>query len=123
MKKFLLVVAVLTLTVILLAIPVSAVARTNVDSSQNSGFPTETNVDGSTDTSIFDSMMPGTVNTNVPDSAVDSNSAPSGTSPVSDMTDGNNGTSVVIGVIVAIVAVIAVIVLVLVLMPKSNGKK
>ena len=125
MKKIIFLV--LSLAVILSAaiIPAFASNHLDVDPSQDFIMPRETNVNTDTDSSILDSldsMMPGSMGTNVPDSAVDSNSAPESTSALENMGD-EDGTSALIGVIVAIIAVVAVIVIVIALMTKNKDKK
>ena len=122
MKKFLFAIFLAAVVLSSAIIPISAAVRINGDSSGNSVFPTETNISDGTDTSILDSMMPDSMGTNVPDSAVDSSSAPDSTSALENAGD-SDGTSALIGVIIAIIAVAGVIVLVIALMPKKKNKK
>lgn len=122
MKKFVFILFAVAVMISAAIIPIAASARMDVDSSSNSVFPMETNIDDGTDTSIFDSMMPEGMSSNVPDSAVDSNSSPSGTSPVTDE-NSDGGTSALIGVVIAIVAVAAVTAIIIALMPKNKNKK
>ena len=125
MKKIIFLVLSLAVILSVAIIPTFAVNRLDVDPSQNFVIPRETNVSTDTDSNILDSldsMMPGSMGTNVPDSAVDSNSAPDSTSALENMKD-DSGTSAIIGVIIAIIAVAAVIVIVIALMTKNKDKK
>ncbi len=122
MKKILFLIVMAAVILSSAIIPISGAVRINNDSSENSVFPTETNIHDGSDTSILDSMMPDSMGTNVPDSAVESNSSPSGTSALENTgTDG--GTAALIGIIIAIIAVAAVVVVVIALMPKNKDKK
>ena len=118
-KKIIFALLAFALTVTVFLLPVSASARVDADPSQFFDFPGETNVGTATDTNILDSMVPETMNTNIPDSAVESNSVPESTSAVSNVKDSGER-SVLIGIIIAIIAVTAVTILVIVLIPKSK---